>query len=249
MRTVDSIYNTIAEHERNQDLAMQNSSNNSGQGDDKNIVREIMKDILVIFDAGHSQVTPGKRSPMLPDGSQFFEWEFNNDITNRVIAALTQLGVRTYKVNTENDDPMHTVDVTLGERCRRANAAYAKEGKGNAIYVSIHANAAGNGGWMGATGWSVFCSKNASDSSKRLANYLADACTSRGLKLRKPMPTQKYWQENFYVVKNTNMPAVLTENFFYDNQSDLAFINSEVGRQAVVDIHVQGIINYIKSIS
>jgi N-acetylmuramoyl-L-alanine amidase len=35
--------------------------------------------------------------------------------------------------------------------------------------------------------------------------------------------------------------AVLTENFFMDNHSDLDFIQSQAGKQAIIDTHVEGI--------
>ena len=47
-----------------------------------------MKDIVVILDAGHGKETPGKRSPILEDGSQLLEWEFNRDICNRIYRLL-----------------------------------------------------------------------------------------------------------------------------------------------------------------
>ena len=46
--------------------------------------------------------------------------------------------------------------------------------------------------------------------------------------------------------KNQNVPAVLTENFFYDNEDDVKYILSEEGRKAVIKTHIDGITNYIK---
>jgi N-acetylmuramoyl-L-alanine amidase len=40
---------------------------------------------LWILDNGHSKATPGKRSPKLEDGRQFFEYEFNRDIVKRLM--------------------------------------------------------------------------------------------------------------------------------------------------------------------
>ena len=51
----------------------------------KNKVSILMnKNIVIVLDNGHGENTPGKRSPKLEDGSQFFEWEFNRDIVNRI---------------------------------------------------------------------------------------------------------------------------------------------------------------------
>ena len=51
--------------------------------------------------------------------------------------------------------------------------------------------------------------------------------------------------ENFYILRHSLCPAVLTENFFMDNLSDLEYLQSRVGKQAVVDTHVEGIIDYL----
>ena len=41
-------------------------------------------------------------------------------------------------------------------------------------------------------------------------------------------------------------PAVLTENFFMDGL-DMEFLQSRAGKQALVDTHVEGIIEYLEN--
>ena len=41
-------------------------------------------------------------------------------------------------------------------------------------------------------------------------------------------------------------PVVLTENFFMDNYSDLEYLLSRAGKQAVVDTHVEGIVEWLE---
>ena len=36
--------------------------------------------MMILLDNGHGCDTPGKRSPVWPDGRQLLEWEFNRDI-------------------------------------------------------------------------------------------------------------------------------------------------------------------------
>ena len=48
--------------------------------------------------------------------------------------------------------------------------------------------------------------------------------------------------------RDTKCPAVLTENMFQDNEEDVKLLLSEDGKQRIVDTHVNGIINYIKSL-
>ena len=57
------------------------------------------------------------------------------------------------------------------------------------------------------------------------------------------------WEENFYILRHSLCPAVLTENFFMDNKSDLEYLQSKAGKQAVVDTHIEGIIEYLDSLS
>ena len=52
------------------------------------------------------------------------------------------------------------------------------------------------------------------------------------------------WEEGFYILRKTKCPAVLTENFFMDNEQDLAYLTSEEGREAIVRTHVAALINW-----
>nr|DAH97458.1 MAG TPA: MurNAc-LAA [Caudoviricetes sp.] len=46
--------------------------------------------------------------------------------------------------------------------------------------------------------------------------------------------------------RDTNCPAILTENLFQDNKEDVDFLLSEKGKQAIVDVHYNAIIKYLK---
>ena len=54
------------------------------------------------------------------------------------------------------------------------------------------------------------------------------------------------WEEGFYILRKSWCPAMLTENFLMDNHSDLEYLQSRAGKQAVVDTHVEGIVEYIE---
>jgi N-acetylmuramoyl-L-alanine amidase len=75
-----------------------------------------------------------------------------------------------------------------------------------------------------------------------------DVAESVNLKVRKPMPKQKFWQANLYICKNTDCPCVLTENFFMDNEAECKWLLSENGKKAVTYIHVEGIKKYITNL-
>lgn len=189
----------------------------------------------VLIDNGHGENTPGKRSP---DG-RLREWAYTREIADRVVYELRKRGVDAERIVKEDSD------VPLSERCRRANAIYKETGK-KAILISIHCNAAGSGvSWMNARGWSVFVSNNASARSKSLATCLCEAAGSLKLVIRRPAPKQSYWEQNLAICRDTNCPAVLTENFFQDNKEDVEYLLSPEGKRDVVRLHVEGIVKYL----
>ena len=53
------------------------------------------------------------------------------------------------------------------------------------------------------------------------------------------------WEEDFYILRKSRCPAVLTENFFMDNKADVAYMLSDEGKEAIVRCHVEGIKKYI----
>ena len=191
----------------------------------------------VLIDNGHGSDTPGKRSP---DG-RLREYAYTREIADRVVSALGEAGIDAVRIVPEEND------VPLSERVTRANKLYAECGK-QAILVSIHCNAAGNGSdWLSARGWSVFVDPTASQNSKRLATALADVAQGKGVKVRIENNSRKYWMSSLYICKHSNCPAVLVENFFQDNKADVEFLLSEEGKQCVTDITVEGIRNYLNA--
>ena len=52
-------------------------------------------------------------------------------------------------------------------------------------------------------------------------------------------------EKDFYLLRHTSCPAVLTENLFMDNHEDCSFLLSEEVQQSLVDLHVDGICAYL----
>ena len=192
----------------------------------------------IFIDNGHGLMTAGKRSP---DG-QFREPFYNREIAKRVVSDLNDRSLDAELLVPEDDD------ISLAERVRRVNAACFLLGKQNVIFVSIHVNAAGNGSkWLNATGWSVYTCKGYTESDK-LAECLCQAAIKNfpGRRIRTDMSDGDMdWEEGFYILRKSLCVAVLTENFFMDSISDLEYLQSRAGKQAVVDTHVEGIVEYL----
>ena len=188
--------------------------------------------MLIILDNGHGKETPGKRSPKWEDGSQLFEYEFNRDITKRIQNRLTELNIESVLLVPEEED------VSLGERCRRANEIFKK--RPDSILISIHANAGGG------TGWEAWTSIGSTLADK-YATILYTTATEwfPEWKIRTDYTDGDPDKESqFYILKHTKCPAVLTENFFMDTKKDCDFILSNTGRERIANMHVAAILKF-----
>ena len=193
----------------------------------------------ILIDPGHGIDTPGKRSP---DGL-FLEYLWNRQVADLILEGLVSAGVDASLVVTE------TNDVTLRNRVNRVNTICNRVGASNVLLVSVHANAAGNGSaWMNAKGWSCYTSKGKTRSDQ-VAECLYDAFEEefQDRKIRKDMSDgDRDWEENFYVLQKSKCPAVLLENFFYDNREECAWMLQEETKMRIASAAVKGIIKYIK---
>ena len=184
-----------------------------------------------LFDNGHGGIidgvyqTAGKRSPYWPDGEILYEGEFNRAIVNRLMKLCTDAGIECVNlVDTQEDMP-------LSERTSSANSI-AKVSDKPCIYVSVHANGFSE---ESANGWSVYTSEGITKSDG-IAKILLDNATvefpdeyMRGTK-----------ESNFYVLRNTSMPAILSENFFMTNSDNChKYLLSEDGRDRIAKIHFE----------
>ena len=201
----------------------------------------------ILIDNGHGIQTKGKRSP---DG-QLLEYAYTRELARQIVTTLKARGYDAELLVPEDDD------IPLSERVRRINeicltyepSCPAPTGHPDVILISLHLNAAGDGTkWMNATGWSCYTCKGQTESD-RLADCLYKAAEqileNQVIRTDYARDGDPDWEENFYILRHTLCPAVLTENFFMDKLSDRDYLQSEVGKQAIVDTHVEGIAEYL----
>ena len=193
----------------------------------------------ILIDNGHGIQTKGKRSP---DG-KLLEYAYTREIARQVVTELKNKGYDAELLVPEEDD------IPLSERVRRTNAHCQAFGKTNVILISIHVNAAGDGSkWMNATGWSCYTCKGQTESD-RLADCLYKAAEqilkNQVIRTDYARDGDPDWEENFYILRKSHCAAVLTENFFMDNHSDLEYIQSQAGKQTIIETHIEGIKKYL----
>ena len=197
------------------------------------------QEMKVLIDAGHGIDTPGKRSP---DG-KFREYLWNRQVADLVLTRLRVAGMDADLVVTE------TNDISLRARAMRVNRVCDRIGASNVILVSIHANAAGNGKtWMTGKGWSCYTSPGKTKGDA-LAECFYDVFTKAfpERKMRRDLSDgDSDIEASFYIRVKTWCPAVLLENFFYDNREECAWLLKEETKARIADAIVLGVKMYLK---
>lgn len=205
---------------------------------------------IIILGTAHRMREPGKESP----DKRLKECVYSRELCKEIADKLRAYGCKV-EVDYEPLDlprsmqsPNYKQELNneLAMRVNYVNEICRQKGAKNVLYVSIHVDASGNDGqWHSPNGWSVRVSLNASENSKKLAGCLFDTAKQKGLKVRQPSISQKYWPQNLFVLRNTECPAVLTENLFQDNKADVDYLLSDVGRHVIARLHVEGILKYV----
>jgi len=190
--------------------------------------------MIVLIDNGHGGLvngqyqTSGKRSPVWDGGFQLFEGEFNRAIVARIIESLTTMKIPYVLIAPE------ARDVTLSTRVSRANK-YSEE---TCFFLSVHSNAGGG------NGFEVFTFPGESKSDK-IATIFGEEfqATYPNKKLRTDFSDGDLDKERYFIVlRDTKMPAVLTENFFMDNEEECReILLTKNGRDLIAQFHVAAI--------
>ena len=180
---------------------------------------------IVALDAGHGLKTAGKQTP---DGIK--EWTLNDKVRDKVVDMLKDYNVKfIFPDNNEGN-----VDEALAGR----RTMYVNQ-KVDAA-VSIHHNAY-KGTWCTATGVEIYTDKNATAADKALASAIYERLvTNTGMKGR------GIKKENWAVINQNNVPAVLVEGGFMDNKKDHAVITSDAGQAAYAKAIADGLIEFLK---
>ncbi|TGB03517.1 N-acetylmuramoyl-L-alanine amidase [Halobacillus salinus] len=185
---------------------------------------------LIALDDGHGLNTSGNRTPNIPEiGRSIRENEFNRAVVRFLKQELERSGFDTLLVAPTDED------ISLKKRVDLANARKAD------IYVAIHYNAL-DGSFSGSnpSGIEVYVYPGTLN---KAAGKLA---TAVGKYLRQG--TKQNWrgikEANFYVLRETTMPAILTENGYMDNKTEaLLMIDEKFQREVAVE-HAKGICEY-----
>ncbi len=169
----------------------------------------------IVIDPGHGGHDPGAQ------GYGLQEKNINLDIALKIQNKLVNYA----DVSLTRDSD---VFVSLSDRAAVANR------KGADLLVSVHVNAGGG------TGFESYIYPAASPASREITRdihraaaefYLSAGFLDRGFK-----------EANFAVLRETDMPAILTENLFIDTKEDAARLQDPLFRDKIAAATVNGII-------
>lgn len=183
---------------------------------------------LIVIDPGHGGRDPGATSPI----NGLAEKLVVLDISQRLNKLLTDAGFRTYMTRAGDNA------ISLADRVGVANQLEAD------LFISVHANAAASSSAQGVENIYYPSEKNPDDSrdNKKLAQTFQKemirvlGAHNRGIVAR----------ENLYVIRETKMPAVLTEVGFLTNSQEAAKLATTEYRQLVAESIYQSILKYFE---
>ena len=179
----------------------------------------------VCLDPGHG---PGNVNGS-PDGT-YKEWEFTWDMAQRIKPLLEAQGV--WVVLTKTADNY----TSLTERANISNKATPD------CFVSIHTNAAGEGGWSSASGLEIYTSAGPMTAQRNvLASGLVSAFHAAGVTLR----SEPIKHEMYTVLAKTDAPACLIEYGFHTNKADVEYLKDSKYRDKLAEATAKGICEFL----
>jgi N-acetylmuramoyl-L-alanine amidase len=178
-----------------------------------------MENVEVVIDAGHGAHDSGAV------GSGLQEKERALTLSTMLNEELRASGVSTYMTRSTD------VFVTLSGRAKLANDRGAK------VFISEHLNSGGG------TGYESFV-YNRNDKN---TNLLQDLVHAESMKVLAPLGFHDRGKKtaNLAVVRETHMPAVLTENGFIDNATDMAHIRKDEVLRKLAQAQAKAICTYL----
>lgn len=185
----------------------------------------------IALGAGHGIHTAGKRCLKALDPNETREWWLNDRICDYIESALKEYDGYSLLRLDDSDDGEE--NVPLATRTNNANAWNAD------FYLSIHHNAGINGGSGG--GIVAYMYPGASAVTKAWRDELYDALIAHTrLKGNRSAPKAT---GNYFVLRETKMPAVLLELGFMDSKTDVPIILTDKYAQqcaaAIVEVLVK----------
>jgi len=182
-----------------------------------------MKKLVIILDPAHGEEVAGKRSP---DGL-FREYKWSREVLKELKYKLKQKGYEVFETNASDRE------IGLTKRADNANKIQRK----NKLVISLHSNAASNGQWSNARGYSIYTTKGQTKSDEYAQIFLEELKRAFSeIKGRFDLSDGDLdMEENFTILQKTTCPAILIEWLFQDNKEDVKLLMDPATNSKLVD--------------
>ena len=180
---------------------------------------------IIVLDAGHGGWDPGKVQ------GETEEKHINLSITKKLQTFLEQAGATVIITRVDDSGLSKSKSGDMNARRVIANTSHAH------IFVSIHQNAFTQGNVHGAQTFYF----NESDNSQKLATCIQNNIREFVDPANKFKPKAN---DNYYVLKQTAMPAVLVECGFLTNYNEREKLKTEAYQEKIAWAVYMGIVDY-----
>lgn len=192
----------------------------------KEKLEEVKVKKIVVLDAGHGMYTTGKETPPYADGSKIKEAEQNYPIMFKLAEYLEYQGIEVVITNKDIE-----YDMSLSKRVDVEKYSEAD------LFVSIHKNASPTFDWNDIEGIETYCYKFGYEGEKAARAVHAELVKTldkdRGVK-----------EGNFYVIRETEAPAILCEIGFMTNLKEANRMLDVEWHNVYAEKIARGICNY-----
>ncbi len=195
--------------------------------------------VKIVIDAGHGGIDGGASS------GDVIEKDVTLAVAQKVERQLKRMGAEVVMTRSTDDDVLteHAPSeefATLRERKKediflRANLVKSEEPD---IFITIHANAIPEEKWRGAQ---VFYHKDGHANSEMLAKSVQDSIKNT----LQNTDRQAMAIKQIYLLKKTEVPAILVETGFLSNNEERQLLADEKYQEKMANAIVNGIDNYV----
>lgn len=198
--------------------------------------------LIPILDPGHGGVINNEYSclaggrKIITEKYSFYEGEFNRAIVNRVVEKLTVNKIPFFVTTSDYEDlPIHF-------RAAKANLIFSNHP--NTYLISIHSNGGGGRGFE-------FFTSPGDTSADPIGEFFGQALKKNKILgpfgLRVDLSDGDLDKEaEFGILTKTRCPAVLFENLFFDNPSEIKYLLDNRFRQILADFYFETIRDFLR---
>ena len=205
----------------------------------KYFLPEPLGGVKIVVDAGHGGIDGGASV------GEVVEADITLAISDKLVRQLTRLGADVVATRTTDGDVIteHAPNEQFASiRERKKHDIFLRQAiidKENPdLFITVHANAIGNSKWRGAQ---VFYHKTGAAESSALADSVQDAIRDEV----ENTDREALGIEKIYLLKKTQVPAILVETGFISNEEERTLLIDEKYQEQMARAIAEGVENYI----